>query len=162
MFPASRLRHPSSSVMASDVRTEFHNKNRSKVCALCLNEQGLKPSRPVTMNEADIIRSRIAQSFNLNDEKYTSVLCSTCHTQLWRLHHGSSNLIFLSKKFGEDLTPVTRLTSAEKCDCIICVRGQLNGGAWMKFKKEMKELKKKGDDVKDDHRLCPICLSKVY
>ena len=155
--------------MASDARTACHGKNRQNVCALCLNEHGLKPSRPVTDKEEEIIRSRIAPNFSLKDEKYAVGLCSTCHTQIWRLHHGTSNLIFISKHFGEDpeQSPVTRSSSAEKCSCVICCRAQLNGGAWNKFKKDMKKLRKMGSaDVdtsqNDDHRLCPNCLSQIY
>ena len=154
--------------MASDARTAYHRKNRQKVCCLCLNEHGLKPSRLCSVKEEEIIQSRIAHSFTLKDEKYAEGLCSTCHTQIWRLHHGSSNLIFISKSFGEalDQSPVTRSSSAEKCDCVICCRAQLNGGAWNKFKKEQKLKRKGSSDVnattKEDHRLCPNCLSQVY
>ena len=59
-----------------------HDENLSKVCAICWNESGLKPSRVVSENEETAIQQFILGEYSRSDSKFPRGLCSTCQSIL--------------------------------------------------------------------------------
>ena len=94
--------------------------------------------------------------------RFATGMCLKCHMKLARLPDKSEDresTILISSKFCVTLPVQTR--SFTVCQCIICSRARLSGGAWNKFRKECKS----GKDLislKEGERLCPKCFSKIY
>ena len=145
-----------------------HEQNRYKCCALCYNESGNKASCPVSPRVAEIIRTKVDASYELNNSRYAASLCTACDVDINLLGKNKIQKLRFNKssKFGETIPLNLRSDGpADICHCIICERATLNGTRWLAFRKMWKKTPGRpstnaGGDNKSVR--CNICLTEVF
>ena len=139
-----------------------HEECRHVICAVCLSESGQKCTRTVSEHEVGLIKEYVSDSYNPTDPRFATGLCNKCHMKLLKLPKKSEDTestILVSSQFCVTLPVQTR--SFTVCECTICTRARLSGGAWNKFRKDCKSGKDLIELGKGD-KLCPQCFSKIY
>ena len=142
---------------------EGHDECRKLICAICLTERGQKCTRTVSENEVNLIKRYVSDNYDENDPKFATGICNSCHMALIDMPKKDSKVnLRVSSQFGVPLPIQTRARAQMTCECTICDRARMNGGRWLKFRKDCKKMNsiilKKGEKIK----LCPECLSKIY
>ena len=145
-----------------------HEQNRYKCCALCYNESGNKASCPVSPRVAEIIRTKVDASYELNNSRYAASLCTACDIDINKLGQNKIEKLRYEKssKFGDTIPLNLRSDGpADICHCIICERATLNGTRWLAFRKMWKKTPGRpstnaGGDNKSVR--CNICLTEVF
>ena len=144
-----------------------HEECRKLICAICLSESTLKATRNVSEYEVKLIKEYVSTSYDPLDPRFASGMCEKCHRKLLKKvpkadQTGDTNVtLHVSSQFCVDLPPQTRaMVNTSACNCTICQRARMYGGAWNKFKKDCKKM----DSVKlsNGEKLCSKCFSKIY
>ncbi|CAL4174994.1 unnamed protein product, partial [Meganyctiphanes norvegica] len=93
-----------------------HKDCRTVVCGVCKNF-GLK-YLPINAKLLAIIRRKINQEFDLNEDRYPSVVCPKCRTALYAIERGH-----LKNKFIGNVSEFNENTNNdfEECNCTMCV-----------------------------------------
>ena len=111
--------------------TEGHSGLRKKVCAICWNENGKKPTRCVSAKEESLIQEYLIEGYLANDEFMPCGLCNKCRFDLLRLSKEEDFTIMVSTEYA-GIKRVTRNSEVElkqfDCTCVVCRRGGMNGG----------------------------------
>ena len=139
-----------------------HEECRLVICAVCLSESGQKCTRTVSDSEVGLIKEYISDSYNTTDPRFATGICEKCHRKLGHLAKKSEDqesTLMVSSQFCVTLPVQTR--SFTVCQCTICTRARIYGGAWNKFRKDFKSGKDLIKLGKGD-KLCPKCFSKIY
>ena len=63
-------------IMSKDIK-KTHEENRAKVCAVCWNERGFKPSRQVSDRENQALQDFLFPTYDKNDVRFPRGLCNT-------------------------------------------------------------------------------------
>ena len=140
-----------------------HDECRKLICAICLTEGGQKCTRTVSENEVILIKQYVSDNYDVNDPKFATGICNSCQRKLIQMPDKDSKVkLRVSSQFCVTLPPQTRARTQATCECTICTRARMNGGRWLKFRKDCKTMDsivlKRGEKIK----LCPICFSKIY
>ena len=148
-----------------------HEACRAKVCAICYGKSGNKATQKVTANMEVGMKSLVFSDYDIADERFPLGLCNSCRITLLEHMKGESlqdrvvprELVVPDPTCYEaNLSKVTRLSSSQDCQCIICYLARLNGLEWRRF---VSECKKGQPDmspgVKYD-KLCSDCFAPIY
>lgn len=110
---------------------EGHSGLRKKVCVICWNENGKKPTKCVTPIEERLIQENIIEGYLVTDELMPCGVCGKCHFNLLKLSKGEDITFSVSSEYT-GIKRVTRNTDFELkktcCTCTMCKRGRMNGG----------------------------------
>lgn len=114
---------------------EGHSGLRKKVCVICWNENGKKPTKCVTPKEESLIQEHIIEGYLANDELMPCGVCSKCRLDLLKLSKGEDITFLVSSEYA-GIKRVTRNTDFELkktcCTCAVCKRGRMNGGEFLR------------------------------
>ena len=148
-----------------------HEACRAKVCAICYGRSGNKANQKVTAHLELGMRSFVFPEYNMSDERFPVGLCDTCRLTLLEQMKGES--LRDGKPIRELVLPdptcyqakpskVTRLSSSQDCQCLICSLARMNGLEWRRFVADCKKGKVEAPpDIKYD-RLCRDCFAPIY
>ena len=148
-----------------------HEACRAKVCAICYGRSGNKANQKVTAHLELGMRSFVFPEYNMSDERFPAGLCDTCRLTLLEQMKGES--LRDGKPIRELVLPdptcyqakpskVTRLSSSQDCQCLICSLARMNGLEWRRFVADCKKGKVEAPpDIKYD-RLCRDCFAPIY
>ena len=148
-----------------------HEACRAKVCAICYGRSGSKATRKITAEQELGMRSYVFSEYNMSDERFPLGLCTSCLFSLLEHMKGESlqgrdacrELVLPDPTcYDVKLSKVTRLSSSQDCQCMICYLARMNGLEWRRFvaegKKGSSEL---SSGIKYD-RLCGDCFAPIY
>ena len=148
-----------------------HEDNRAKVCAVCYGRSGRKADQRVTQKLEIGIKSFVFAQYDVSDERFPSGVCTTCRCSLLGHINAKSKMDSEAPRkllvpdpncFEVKLKKMTRSTSSQDCQCMICDLARLNGLQWKLFVANCK--KEKSDitpGVKYD-KLCKHCFAPIY
>ena len=148
-----------------------HEGNRAKVCAVCYGRSGSKAKQRVTERIELGIKRFVFAEYAVSDERFPSGICTTCNFSLSENMKGSSlgdrdnpkKLLLPDPNcFEVKLRKVTRSTSLDDCQCMICELARLNGLQWKLFVADCKKEKLEISPCVKYDRLCKHCFAPIY
>ena len=148
-----------------------HQGCRTKVCAVCYGRSGSKATQYVTDYLEEGIQSFVFAEFDKMDERFPSGVCTTCRMTLIEQMKGKSlrddrdaqrTLLPDPDHYEAQISRVTRSSTQQDCECMICSLARLNGLQWKKFVSDCKKVKTDfAPGVKYD-KLCKDCFAPIY
>ena len=148
-----------------------HEACRAKVCAICYGRSGSKATRKITAEQELGMRSYVFSEYNMSDERFPLGLCTSCLFSLLEHMKGESlqgrdacrELVLPDPTcYDVKLSKVTRLSSSQDCQCMICYLARMNGLEWRRFVEEGKKGSSElSSGIKYD-RLCCDCFAPIY
>lgn len=133
-----------------------HNKNRKKVCILCLSKR--KDLRPISDAVKSVIREKILRDVDARNWYYPVSICTSC--RLFCTSRRKTAVSLYSYKY--DYKNITR--SNDKCDCEICKATETVVGKNFPNvvpRKVAGRPKKEDTNAAKVVRLCNLCLTEI-
>ena len=135
-----------------------HEQARSKVCAVCLNENGDKAVKTVTPIEESLIR-KIIPYYSTANILFPSGLCKRCLLGMSQKEKGKEVKFRLPDSYVCIPAPISDTAmQPEVCQCRWCLLARLSG---LQFLQWQQKKKGKSKNVEQVVRLCEKCYSGV-